>query len=348
MKEFGSDFHRCDHDFHGKSNYFDVIGSTRYYACGRHAIDALVANEHWKRIWIPAYFCYEVIKHIAGTGIEVKLYDDTPLSNKDDEVVRSLPYENGDVLIRINFFGLRGKHTNKEIPVPVIEDHTHGLVSQWALHSDADWCIASLRKSLPVATGGILWSPEGKQLPKDIKTSDLCEKIASIRYEAMEIKKKYLKDGGDKNVFREKYLKTEEMIDGLSLSGIDKESKNIAHLLNIKLWIDLKRQNWQIAYNLLCDKFNILRPNKDILWYPFSLIILCDTEEERERLRKYMIQHNIYSAILWQIPDNSPFVNALDISKRMLSVHCDIRYSKKDIEQMCNIINGYYDPNNLY
>ena len=64
MIEFGSDFHRCDMDYRISSNFFNYIENIRFYACGRHAIDAIVSQERWKRMWIPAYFCYEVIHHI--------------------------------------------------------------------------------------------------------------------------------------------------------------------------------------------------------------------------------------------------------------------------------------------
>ena len=107
MKEFGSDFHRCDHEFRGTSNNIENLGCTRFYACGRHAIEAIVKHGGWKRIWVPAYFCYEVIGHIQNTGIEVVLYDDHPLNERDEEVVRNLPYEQGDVLLRSDYCGLR-------------------------------------------------------------------------------------------------------------------------------------------------------------------------------------------------------------------------------------------------
>ena len=137
MKEYGSDFHRCDHDFRGAPNFFDVMGCTRMYAFGRQAIDAIIKHGGWKRIWMPAYFCYEVIGHLMEQ-FEVVLYDDSPLNTKDDEVVRELPYKEGDVLLRTDYFGLRKWRTNKGIRVPVIEDHTHGLTTDWALRSDAD------------------------------------------------------------------------------------------------------------------------------------------------------------------------------------------------------------------
>lgn len=343
MKEFGSDFHRCDHDFRGPSGLCDVLGCTRWYACGRHAIEALIRLEGWKRIWIPAYFCYEVIDHIKGTGIEVNLYDDCPSRIEDDEVVRGLPYLEGDVLLRMNYFGMREKRTNKGIVVPVIEDHTHGLITNWALESDADWCVASLRKSLPVAAGGVLWSPKGKRLPDAVGETDDCRQMAKIRYEAMEMKAEYLRNSGDKEAFREKYLDSEERIDRLALSGIDAESMEITRALNVKQWTDLKVDNWRIAKGLLDERFKVLGSEREDYWQPFSLVLLMKSAEERESLRRYMIQHCLYPAILWRMPEDSPYAEAKDFADRMLSVHCDIRYSRYDIAQICKIINGYYD-----
>ncbi len=345
MREFGSDFHRCDRNFRGVLNYLDMMGDMRLYACGRHAIDAIIGQEKWNRIWMPAYFCYEVIGHIRSTGIEVMLYNDYPTCTNDDELVRELPYEKGDVLLRTDYYGFRNWRTNKEICVPVIEDHTHGLITDWALKSDADWCIASLRKTIPVAAGGILWSPKGKQLPDNIRPTEACEEMAKIRYEAMDMKAEYLNNDGDKEAFRVKYIKTEGCIDNLALSGIDAESEEITRALNIKLWMDLKYNNWLLAKKMLDKKLCILGKDREDYWQPFSLIFLLDSAEERESLRKYMIQHSIYPAVLWRIPEDSEFVEVKEFSERMLSVHCDIRYSRSAIEQMCKTINGFYGTN---
>ena len=347
MLEFGSDFHRCDQDCHGESNYFDLLGCTRLYACGRHAITAIINQEGWNRVWMPAFFCYEVIEHIRNTGVEIAYYDDSPLCENDGEIVRSLPYREGDVLLRTQYFGLRGKRTNKGIPVPVIEDHTHDLISEWALESDAEWCIASLRKILPVAAGGILWSPKGKQMPDSIQSTVDCERMAKIRYEAMSMKAQYLcsqaATKGDKMLFREKYIASEEMIDNLSTSGIDRKSWEITKDMDIKRWIDFKRDNWETAVKMLDKRIRILGAEINTCWHPFSLTVLMNSPEEREKIRAYMIQHSIYPAILWRIPEDCHFAEAKDFSGRMLSIHCDMRYNQKEISQMCELINGYYD-----
>ena len=79
--------------------------------------------------------------------------------------------------------------------------------------------------------------------------------------------------------------------------------------------------------------------------YPFSLILLLDTNKEREALRQYLVKNKIYPAVLWNIPKDSRFDQARFFSERMLSIHCDIRYSRKDIIEMCNTINKFYDTN---
>ena len=73
------------------------------------------------------------------------------------------------------------------------------------------------------------------------------------------------------------------------------------------------------------------------------MILLVNSVEERKALQQYMVKHKIYPAVLWRIPDNTVFEDAKDFSERMLSVHCDVRYSRAEIIEMCNIINDFYD-----
>lgn len=340
MKEFGSDFQLipdfCNSDAEsGRITLYDVYGCLREYASGRHAIEAIFRFRGWKRIWIPAYFCYEVIEYLEKVaGIEIKLYDDTPLSECDDNVIRHLPYKEGDALLRMNFYGLRKFRSNVGISVPVIEDHTHDLMSEWAQKSNADYCIASVRKSMPTAAGGILWSPMSLPLPEALDETVDCKTMAKERYEGMEMKFEYLLGKSvDKDVFRQKMLETEEIIDKLPISGMDEKTKSIVREMDYGRWDNQKAENWKIAYDILSEKFCVLDST-----HPFSIIILCDTPEERTALRIHLIKNMIYPAILWQVPDNSDFEEAKDFSKRMLSVHCDPRYSKTDIKEMCERI----------
>jgi dTDP-4-amino-4,6-dideoxygalactose transaminase len=159
----------------------------------------------------------------------------------------------------------------------------------------------------------------------------------------MQMKKDYLNGNGvDKYAFREKYLKSEELLSELSISGIDTKSRNIAQTMNLRMWCDLKTENWLTAYELLKDKYNVLKPtNISDYRYPFSLVIVTPTAKERENLKSYLIKHQIYPAILWQLPEDTQYKDSLDISQRILSIHCDARYSKNQIKEMCEIILQY-------
>ena len=104
----------------------------------------------WKRLFVPEYFCYKVIGAIRTTGIELVFYPDYPLADDETIINHRSNFVEGDVILRMNYFGLRSRRDNSNLNVTVIEDHSHDLFSEWALNSNADWCIASLRKSLPI------------------------------------------------------------------------------------------------------------------------------------------------------------------------------------------------------
>jgi len=339
MKEFGSDFHFIDSFSSKRAHLTDVYHNAVLLADGRQCIVALIRQYGWKRMWMPDYFCYEVITTIVEqTGITMMYYPDLP-GGDDGKVLEALPYQESDVLFRVNYFGMRNFRSNKSVPVPVIEDHSHDLLGRWALYSDADWCIASLRKSMPLPEGGMMWSPKGHQLTIELNSSEENEKIAAIRWEGMEMKKDYL-EGGDvsKEDFRRRYTETEEWFDTAEPSLIDERSRMVvAEELDINSWLRAKRRNWEILKELTeqehCD---ILVPEHESCTM-FSLVVLLEDKYQRDKVRRQLIASSVYPAILWAVPDDAS-AEAKDISNRMLSIHCDGRYAKDDMRVLADII----------
>lgn len=341
MIEFGSDFHCIDSYFSGRAHLTDVYRNATMMADGRQCVVALIRQNGWKRLWMPEYFCYEVIETIKQqTEAEIKYYHDLPGCD-DASVIKQLPFEEGDVLFRVDFFGIRDGRSNKDIPVPVIEDHTHDLLGHWALYSDADWCIASLRKTLPIPMGGFLWSP--KQLRVESLEfrdgSELIvsnEEIAAVRWEGMEMKARYLKgEAVGKEAFRKKYLETEDWFDVAEPTAIDARTKEFLGQLDIIAWQGAKRRNWELLRSLVNVK--CLSPEDDSCT-PFSFVVVAECHQERERLRKRLIERAVYPAVLWNVPDTVT-KDVRDFSERMLSIHCDGRYTEDDIRQLAVIIN---------
>lgn len=339
MKEFGSDFHYIN-GLQGVGNTLgDFYPHANYYADGRQALIHLYQLQGWQRLWVPEYFCYDVIVSMKEAGLNLMFYSDWPrngdvnLYDNLNEVVSP-----SDAVLRVNYFGTRSFRSTEKLPmVAIVEDHTHDMIGDWPIHSTADWCIASLRKTLPIPEGGILWSPMGLKLPAAPANSEENEQIATIRWDAMKLKARYLAGKTvEKAEFRKGYVETEEYFDYAQVCALDKASQKYLKTFDIRSWYNQKRENWELVKDIKKDGVRVICP-ESMGCYPFSLVLLFDTPEERDRVRKSLIEHQIYPAVLWNVPDTAGF-EVKNFSRRMLSIHCDARYTADDIRQMRSII----------
>lgn len=337
MKEFGSDFHLIDSYNSGRLYLTDVHRDAILMADGRQSLVILIRQEGWRRLWMPEYFCYEVIEAVRlQTGIDIVSYPDFPLAD-DRMLLRHLPFKEGDVLLRINYFGRRGYRSNTDIPVPVIEDHSHDLFGEWARMSDADWCVVSLRKTLPIAGGGAIWSPKGHLLPMNLSETNECKKMMSLRWKAMEMKADYLSGKViRKDDYRKLYAETEEWFDKADASGIDERSKKVINGLDILAWNKAKQRNWNLLNDMLSNVVQVLQPERT--WCNmFSFVFLTESRKKREILRRRLIERSVYPAILWHMPETVS-KEVQNFGCRMLSIHCDGRYSEDNMRQLAEKI----------
>ena len=342
MKEFGSDFHYIN-SFQGKGRTLsDFYSKANYYADGRQALIHLYHSQGWQQLWMPEYFCYDVIASLKEAGLNLMFYHDRPDDHSDSDTLDNLQRKGHflptDAIMRVNYYGTRKFRSTEKLPVAaVVEDHTHDLIGDWPIHSTADWCIASLRKTLPIPEGGMLWSPMGLKLPAAPALSEENEKIAASRWEAMKLKARYL--GGEaveKAEFRKGYFDTEEYFDHAPVSALDKASQEYLKTFDIRSWYNQKRNNWELLRDIKKEGVRVITP-ENMGCYPFSLVLLFDNPNERDRVRKALIEHQIYPAVLWNVPDSASD-EVKSFSKRMLSIHCDARYTNEDIFQMKTII----------
>jgi len=342
MKEFGSDFHYINRFQNAENTLSDFYPHANYYADGRQALINLYHSQGWQRLWMPEYFCYEVVESLKQAGLNLMFYTDYP-GNRDDARTLEAIHQKGlfrstDAVLRVNYFGTRVFRTSESLSVAaVVEDHTHDLIGDWPMHSTADWCIASLRKSLPIPEGGILWSPMGLRLPEAPVPSEENEQIASIRWEAMRLKTRYLEgEPVEKTTFRKGYVETEEFFDTAPVCALDSVSQEYLRTFNIREWYNRKRANWDLLKDIHTEGVQVIRP-ENLGCYPFSLVLLFDNPDERDRVRKELIEHQIYPAVLWNIPA-PPSGEVFCFSRCMLSIHCDARYTSDEILEMKSII----------
>lgn len=347
MKEFGSDYHFIKTSSKCENTIFDLFPNAIYLADGRQTIELLVNHNKWKRIWIPEYFCWEIIEYIGQRcKVEIQIYEDNPLK-KNEEGIEKLSFQDGDVLLKMNYFGFRKAKYDIEVSVPVIEDYSHDIYSEWVRQSKADYCIASLRKTLPSAGGGIIWSNTHNlsDIAITVRNNLKNEQLSQIRWEAMKEKADYLSRNNScsiqKDSFRNKYIQTENMFDNLSLCSLSTLDKNFLESFDIANWYQKKLQNW----GFLVQKLSLVLKSKNIRvlsseledLIPFSLILLFPNRKKREQFKKNLIRQSIYPAVLWQLPESCSH-SSKEISNTMLSIHCDGRYRLEEISELGDII----------
>ena len=345
LKEYGSDFHFV-HQFERRDGILsDFIPAANYYADGRMAIIHLFRTQGLERLWIPEYFCYDVVESLKKAGVSVQFYADYPESKNAhktlDSIQKSGEFHCKDAVLLVNFLGIRSFRDYPKLSVSaIIEDHTHDLLGEWARNSKADWCIASLRKTLPIPEGGILWSPKGLALPAAPDDLEENDRIAAIRWAAMRLKARYLAgENVPKAAFRAGFMETEEFFDRAPVCSLDFESKQFLKSFGIQDWYIKKRSNWELLKDISNDGVHVVLPESTGC-YPFSLVLLFDSVDERDRVRQELIAHQIYPAILWNVP-NTTEKDCFKFSRCMLSIHCDSRYSAEDILQMKSIIESF-------
>ncbi len=347
--EHGSDF-SCEY-FQDK----DIIKNQLFdksliLGTGRCALKLLIlwgiSQNNWNRIWIPTYFCPEVIESIVSTGLRTEFYFDNPINvfNLDE-----IDYKIGDVILVNNLFGYRTQPLYDSLPrncIQIIEDHSHDPWSDWSLNSEADWCFASLRKSLPISDGAILWSPQGHQLPAQPQISSNHYLASLEKYVGMLLKKNY--ENGmsvDKELYREFLINGEKRIGTSESSGITDFSRNQMYKIPISLIREKKIRNYTVLHNKIrsLEVFQLLEPSRSHNSCPFSVILYFNSSRNRDIFCNSLVKQKIYPAILWPILKGliNHFSSAnINFINKMLSLHCDYRYTDEDMNRVAqNIIN---------
>ena len=154
----------------------------------------------------------------------------------------------------------------------------------------------------------------------------------------MKLKARYLAgEDVEKAAFRTGFVDTEEYFDRAKVCSLDKASLEYLKTFDVRDWYNRKYENWELLKDIKKEGVKVLRPESKGC-YPFSLILVFLSGYDRDKVRKALIAHRIYPAILWNIPHSPADGELFKFSNEMLSIHCDARYTKEDILQMKGIL----------
>jgi hypothetical protein len=336
--EHGSDFHLCFEAGALEAPWCDRPSTL--WGSGRDALRALLAwgreRRLFERVLAPSFFCRDVVAALARE-LPVATYDDAP----DAPLPARVDADDRDVLLVVNTYGMRAR-SRIETRAVVVEDHTHDPLSPWAFESDADYAVASLRKTLPLTDGGVLWSPSGHGLPAEIEATDTHLRAAVDRLLAMGLKRRYLEGRSvEKASFRAAALASEGTIGTGAISGISALSRARLPTLPARAWRERRERNLG-AFRAAFGK----TPGVRLLEAPFTATLRFDSAEQRDRVRRSLIASRIYPAVLWPLETSAahPIPSRhVELAKRLFSIHCDFRYDERDMERVAGAVRAAID-----
>lgn len=340
-KEIGSEFHI--------SQLPSVLTSERadnaeYVLSGRTAIDLIIQMLNLQRnvesVYMPAYGCESMVEPFVRNGIKVELYD---MYLTDEGLQYDIDCnKQNDILYVSNYFGygdtlsLDIVRCFKQKGAFVIYDRTHSmLMADKEMQVLADYSFCSIRKWMGVVTGAIISSPEGcfHSILQDV---DYWQDKAM----AMMLKAKYL-DGSmevDKKIFLDAFGRFgHHLVENYVSKRMDDLSYSIWNDTDLNAMRMQRRKNAFVLHEGVKGLRFIA--DFDDSSFPLFVPVFFESKEVRDRVRKALIEANIYCPVHW--PKNTFVKDGMKVNELFdteLSLICDQRYDESDMQRIIEII----------
>jgi hypothetical protein len=248
-----------------------------------------------------------------------------------------------DVVIAVNYFGVRTGDGwggwRKRNECVLVEDHSHDPVSGWSLRSNAEYAFASLRKTLPVPDGAILWSPRGLPIPESAPSAS---PASALKLAAMLWKQGYLEGRSSpeaKTAYRAWQVEGERGFEQADVSFATALSQQYLSSGVPVCWRELRVQN---AKHLLSK----LRESTD-LWpiftewpqdaAPLGAVFEFESQGQRDAMRQHLQKCGVYCPVHWPAVEGIDAA-ARDLAGRLLTIPTDQRYGTTDMEKIASFV----------
>jgi len=340
----GSSFHMEDTiklDFVHLNFDYEIFYSGRQ--AFKYILDEIHRNNDIEKIWMPEYYCQNAMNDwIKHSYKNICFYKTKPFNFEEPLLIDTFASQN-DVVLLNNYWGLCSPFEKKKNAPIIIEDHSHGWLSHSCLNSKADYCFASLRKSLPIPLGGIYWKPNAKLT---IDTKKFIEDHSfynawDIAYKAMCDKKLYKEDdeASSKQNYLEEVNTVELFLDQhYKLVKVRKEDETFIKKFIKYNVLEKKQIHLKNLYDALID-VDFIKIIKRKNHTAFGLMLLFKDEEQCDYLRAHLIKNEIYPSFLW--PNNI----LSSKWKFSINIHVDFRYTMDDMNFITNTINDWITTN---
>jgi hypothetical protein len=317
------------------------------FALAQHGLVAIIQHLAGggpsPELWLPEYYCPPVVKAWQHAGIPLRTYVDDPLEPAPQ--FDTLRPRGGAVVLAVNFFGTRAggpwrswQAANDD--VQLVEDHSHDPAGPWASSSTADYAFASLRKTLPIPDGGVVWSPAGHPLPQSPARTDLTG--SSFKLAAMILKSEHLSGASLKGAdYRELQTRGEATLLASRDLAIAPWSRMLIEPGIPMKWRERRRRNVEAFFELTGSdrRFRSALNKPEGRACPFNAVVVFAEPAERDAVQRVLVVNHVYPTVHWAQP-GAISARVRFLADRILTIPLDQRYDVVDVQRVVEIISS--------
>ena len=342
MREIGSEFW-----LERETAWLSRDRDGTYVLSGRTAIDLIIQEilktRRIRNVYMPAWCCDSMLAPFLAHSTQIKFYDicHTESTESTEKICHTEGTDDTDILYVTNYFGYENlllvetvKKFKEEESI-ILYDRTHSfLMEDDPYLSLADYSFASIRKWMGVIGGAVVNGVSDCQLKQ-------CPYLAP-KETAMRMKKAFVEGDGsiDKQAFLDLYSEFgHHLAEDYQNYEMDDLSYALYKTEDQSAMRRKRRENAQYLHEHLKGARFIgeLTDNAVPLFVP----VFFKTTEQRNAVRKKLIEAQIYCPIHWPKPALIPAdFEANKIYDTELSLICDQRYDLTDMERMVTLINN--------
>ena len=316
-----------------------------------HLVRWGVRRHGWQRVWLPSYYCPDVSAALVaaiGREVELRAYPDASLWTATDQGM--VPAAAGDLVVVANQLGVRPRPDMARLAgrAVIVEDHSHDLGSAWALESRADYAFASLRKTLPIADGGAVWSPQGRELPPEPAREDQANghgdparRPADRLAAALDRRGRITAAIDDKLRFRALARTAAGPAGAVSRGAISPVSRALLRHMPVQAWRERRRRNLDVLADAVASVAGTRILRAPAGGVAFALTLVFDVARARQDAQRALVSRAVIPTVLWPLdPDRDWGAGPAeaDLSSRILSIHGDQRYDDTDMRRLAEIL----------
>jgi len=297
----------------------------RFFGSGRQALAALLAHGRdasgWTAVHLPTYYCPEVVDDVAAV-LDVKRYAASP----DGDLAEPAPGDT-EVVVAVSYFG-QPPAVPRSRGRALIVDATHDPVAPWLSTVGAEVAFASLRKTLPLPDGGVLWSPARQPLPAPAPATERHLAGVGQILAAMALKAAYLDRGtGDKQTYLDLYAAGEACFRQCAPGEMSAYSRAALRTFPIDRWRARRIANIATLTAALSGL--------DLIPSTFGVVLRFPSAEVRDLVRAGLLARRIYPAVLWDVAEPE---HDRELAGRLLFLHADFRSGPADLQRVARAV----------